>query len=141
MIIARTLIEETYQQFNLPNHNFNQHVRFTLIEHLDNVKIDKDFEHLQFKETCRLLETKILHSYGLMLTLIFPISNQISSYLLFWYIFNNIIFSADWLLPSLDIDFKCMTSCLKSNATYTNFKQSPEDSLSDETSWGNSVFL
>ena len=95
MIIARTLIEETYQQFNLPNHNFNQHVRFTLIEHLDNVKIDKDFEHLQFKETCRLLETKILHSYGLMLTLIFPISNQISSYLLFWYIFNNIIFSAD----------------------------------------------
>ena len=141
MIIARTLIEETYQQFNLTNHNFNQHVRFTLIEHLDNVKIDKDFEHLQFKETCRLLETKILHSYGLMLTLIFPISNQISSYLLFWYIFNNIIFSADWLLPSLDIDFICMTSCLKSNATYTNFKQSPGDSLSDETSWGNSAFL
>ena len=29
------------EQFKLPNHNFNQYARFTLIKQLDNVNIDK----------------------------------------------------------------------------------------------------
>ena len=34
------------QYFKLPNHNFNQHARFTLIEQLDNMRIDKDLATL-----------------------------------------------------------------------------------------------
>ena len=34
------------QHFKLPNHNFNQHARFTLIEQLDNMRIDKDLATL-----------------------------------------------------------------------------------------------
>ena len=34
------------QDFKLPNRNFNQHARFTLIEQLDNMKIDKDLATL-----------------------------------------------------------------------------------------------
>ena len=36
--------------FKLPNHNFNQHARFTLIEELDNVNIDKDLATLRLKK-------------------------------------------------------------------------------------------
>ena len=39
------------QHFKLPNHNFNQHARFTLIKQLDNMKIDKDSAILRFRET------------------------------------------------------------------------------------------
>ena len=35
------------QYFKLPNQNFNQHARFTLIEQLDNNKIDKDLAILR----------------------------------------------------------------------------------------------
>ena len=36
---------QSYRHFNLPNHNFNQHARFTLIEHPDNANIDKYLKH------------------------------------------------------------------------------------------------
>ena len=39
------------QDFKLPNHNFNQHARFILIEQLDNMKIDKDFARLLDRNT------------------------------------------------------------------------------------------
>ena len=35
------------QHFKLPNHSFNQHARFTLIEQLDNMKIDQDLTTLK----------------------------------------------------------------------------------------------
>ena len=52
-MIARTLIDKTqhtYKHFKLPNHNFNQHTRFTLIEQLDSVNIDKHLATLQLKK-------------------------------------------------------------------------------------------
>ena len=36
--------------FKLPNYNFNQHYRLTLIEKLDNMKIDKDLATLRLKD-------------------------------------------------------------------------------------------
>ena len=69
-----------------------------------------------------------------MLSSIFPTNNQKSLYLLFRYISTNVIFSTDGMLTSLDIDFEYMTSNLLSNATCTNFKHSPEDSIMAETS-------
>ena len=55
------------QQFNLPNQNFNQHSRFTLIKQLDNMKIDKDLSTLRLKkrEDFWIETLKTLHSYGL----------------------------------------------------------------------------
>ena len=35
---------EADEHFKLPNHNFNQYARFTLIEQLNNVNIDKDLK-------------------------------------------------------------------------------------------------
>ena len=39
------------QEFKLPNHNFDQHARFILIEQLDNMKIDKDLARLLDRNT------------------------------------------------------------------------------------------
>ena len=38
------------QHFKLPNHNFNQHTRFTLIKLLDNMRIDQDLATLRLKK-------------------------------------------------------------------------------------------
>ena len=38
------------QHFKLPYYNFNQHARFTLIEQLDHVNIDKDMATLWLKK-------------------------------------------------------------------------------------------
>ena len=55
------------QHFNLPNHNFNQHARFTLIEQLDNMRIDKDLATLRLKkrEDFWIETLKTLDPYGL----------------------------------------------------------------------------
>ena len=62
------------QHFKLPNRNFNQHARFTLIEQLDNMKIDKDLATLRSKKRENFcIETlKNLHPYGLSAELNFP---------------------------------------------------------------------
>ena len=39
------------QHLNLPNHKFNQDARFTLIEQLDNMRIDKDLATLLDRNT------------------------------------------------------------------------------------------
>ena len=49
--VYRQNAPQTDQHFKVPNHNFNQHARFTLIEQLDNVNIDMDLAALQLKET------------------------------------------------------------------------------------------
>ena len=55
---------------------------------------------------------------------------------------TNAILSADATLISLIIDFEYMTSNLQSNATCTNLKHSPENSLMAETlSLSLSLFL
>ena len=41
---------QAYQHFKLPNHIFNQHARFTLIEQLDYMRIDKDLATLRLKK-------------------------------------------------------------------------------------------
>ena len=38
------------QHLKLPNHNFSQHARFTLIEQLGNVNIEKDLAILHLKK-------------------------------------------------------------------------------------------
>ena len=55
------------QHFKLPDHNFNQHARFTLIEQLDNMRIDKDLATLRLKkrEDFWIETLKTLHPYGL----------------------------------------------------------------------------
>ena len=60
--------------FKLPSHNFNQHARFTLIEQLDNMKIDKDLATLRLKkrEDFWIETLKTLHPYGLNAELNFP---------------------------------------------------------------------
>ena len=62
------------QHFKLPNHNFSQHARFTLIEQLGNMRIDKDLATLQLKKRENFwIETlKTLHPYGLNPELNFP---------------------------------------------------------------------
>ena len=40
--VNRQNVPQADQYFKLPNHNFNQHARFTLIDQLDNMRIDKD---------------------------------------------------------------------------------------------------
>ena len=40
--VKRQSAPQADQHFKLPNHKFNQHTRFTLIEQLDNMIIDKD---------------------------------------------------------------------------------------------------
>ena len=62
------------QHFKLPDHNFNQHARFTLIEQLDNMRIDKDLATLRLKKRKDFwIETlKTLHPYGLNAELNFP---------------------------------------------------------------------
>ena len=64
-------------------------------------------------------------------------NNQKSVYLLFWYMFTNVIFSADGTLTSLDIDFEYMTSNYKvtqlvqiSNILQ-NIRKAPQDSLAE----------
>ena len=62
------------QHFKLPNHIFNQHARFTLIEQLDNMRIDKDLATLRLKkrEDFWIETLKTLHPYGLNAELNFP---------------------------------------------------------------------
>ena len=48
--VNRQNAPEADQHFKLPNHNFNQHVRFTLIEQLDNMKINKDLATPRLKK-------------------------------------------------------------------------------------------
>ena len=62
------------QHFKLPNHNLNQHARFTLTEQLDNMKIDKDLETLRLRKRQDFwIETlKTLHPYRLNAELNFP---------------------------------------------------------------------
>ena len=64
------------QHFKLPNHSFNHHARLTLIEQLDNMKIDKDLAILRLKkrEDFWIETLKNLHPYGLNAELHF--SNQ-----------------------------------------------------------------
>ena len=38
------------RHFKLPNHNFNEHARFTLIERLNNMRTDKDLATLRLKK-------------------------------------------------------------------------------------------
>ena len=62
------------QHSKLPYHNFNQHARFTLVEQLDNVNMDKDLARLWLKkrEDFWIKTLKPLHSYGLHAELNFP---------------------------------------------------------------------
>ena len=62
------------QRFKLPNHNFNQHARFTLTKQLDNMRIDKDLATLRLKkrEDFWIETLNTLHSYGLNPALNFP---------------------------------------------------------------------
>ena len=62
------------QHFKLPDHNFNQHARFILIEQLDNMRIDKDLATLRLKkrEDFWIETLKTLHPYGLNAELNFP---------------------------------------------------------------------
>ena len=62
------------QHFKLPNHNFSQHARFTLIEQLDNMRIDKDLATLRLRkrEDFWIETLKTLHPYGLNAELNFP---------------------------------------------------------------------
>ena len=64
------------QHFKLPNHNFNQHARFTLTMQLDNMKIDKNLARLRLKkrEDFWIETLKTLHPYDLNVLLNF--SNQ-----------------------------------------------------------------
>ena len=48
--VNRQNAQQADQHFKLPNHNFIQHARFTLIEQLDNMKIDKDLATLRLKK-------------------------------------------------------------------------------------------
>ena len=60
--------------FKLLNHNFSQHARYTWIEQLDNMNIDKDLAILQLKkcEDFWIKKLKTLHQYGLNAELNFP---------------------------------------------------------------------
>ena len=62
------------QHLKLLNHNFSQHARFTLIEQLDNLRIDKDLATLRLKKREGFwTETlKTLHPYGFNAELNFP---------------------------------------------------------------------
>ena len=101
------------QHFKLPNQNFKQHARFTWIEQLDNMKIDKDLATtLRLKTREDFWIEKLYIHTAWILSSIFPTNNQKSLCLPFWYISNNVIFSADGTLTLLDIDFKYMTSNL-----------------------------
>ena len=62
------------QHFKLPNHIFSQHARFTLIEQLDNIRIDKDLATLRLKkrEDFWIETLTTLHPYGLNAELNFP---------------------------------------------------------------------
>ena len=53
--------------FKLPHYNFNQNARFTLIEQLDNMKINKDLATLRLKkrEDFWIEILKTLHANGL----------------------------------------------------------------------------
>ena len=62
------------QYFKLPNQNFNQNVRFTLNEQLDNVNVDKDLATpwLKNHEDFWIENLKTLHPYGLNTEFNFP---------------------------------------------------------------------
>ena len=65
--VNRQNAPQTDQHFKLPNHNFNQHARFTLNEQLDNMRIDKDLATLWLKkrEDFWIETIKTLDPYGL----------------------------------------------------------------------------
>ena len=72
--VNREKTPQVDQHFKLPNHNLNQHARFTLTEQLDNMKIDKDLETLRLRKRQDFwIETlKTLHPYRLNAELSFP---------------------------------------------------------------------
>ena len=72
--VNRKNAPQTDQHFKLPNHNFNKHARFTLIEQIDNMRIDKDLATLRLKkrEDFWIEKLKNLHPYGLNAKLSFP---------------------------------------------------------------------
>ena len=74
--VNRQNVPQADQHFKLPNHNFNQHSRFTLTEQLDNMKMDKDLPtlRLQKREDFWIEILKNFHPYGLNTELNF--SNQ-----------------------------------------------------------------
>ena len=92
-----------------------------MIEQLDNMKINKDLATLRLKkrEDFWIEILKTLHANGLNAELNFLTNNQKSLYLLSWYMSTNVIFSADGILTSLDVNFKYMTS----NYTVTQLVQ------------------
>ena len=98
MDVNRQNVSQADQHFKLPNHNY--------------VNIDKDSATLRLKkrEDFLVQKLKILHPYGLNAELnFFPTNNQKSSYLFFWYMSTNVIFSADETLTLWDIGFKYLT--------------------------------
>ena len=48
--VNRQNVPQADQHLKLPNHSFNQHAIFTLIEQLDNMKIDKDLATLRLRK-------------------------------------------------------------------------------------------
>ena len=72
--VNRQNAQQVDQHFKLPNHIFNQHARFTLIEQLDNMRIDKNLATLRLKkrEDFWIETLKTLHPYGLNAELNFP---------------------------------------------------------------------
>ena len=72
--VSRQNASQADQHFKLPNHNFNQNARFTLIEQQDNMRIDKDLATLRLKkrEDFWIETLKTLHRYGLNAELNLP---------------------------------------------------------------------
>ena len=48
--VNRQKVPQADQHFKLPNHNFNQRAKFTLIEQIDNINIYKDLATLRLKK-------------------------------------------------------------------------------------------
>ena len=72
--INRPNAPQADQHLKLPNHIFNQHAIFTLIEQLDNMRIDKDLATLRLRkrEDFWIETLKTLHPYRLNAELNFP---------------------------------------------------------------------
>ena len=72
--VNRQMAPQADQQFKMPNHYLNQHARFTLIEQLVNMRIDKDLATLRLKkrEDFWIETLKNLHPYRLNSELNFP---------------------------------------------------------------------
>ena len=62
--VNRQNAPQAEEHFKLPTHIFNQHARFTLIEQLDNIKIEKDLATLRLKKREEKDFTSIRLEYG-----------------------------------------------------------------------------